>query len=75
MKQRLFGSPGICWLPLGTLFGNPGSRPCFTDFHISVKGENGTLETNTICPELIIGKEEANLLLKPDIYGFLKKFY
>ncbi|MEZ3422384.1 MAG: hypothetical protein K1W39_01570 [Lachnospiraceae bacterium] len=74
VKQRLFGSPGICWLPLGTLFGNPGSRPCFTDFHISVQGKDGTLETNTICPELVIGKEEANLLLKPDIYGFLKNF-
>ena len=31
-------------------------------------------ETDTLCPDFVLEKEEISLLWKPDIYGFLKNF-
>lgn len=74
VKRRLFDYQGVCRLPLCSLFPGCGSEPCFPDFYLSVLKDADTLETNTICPDIVIEKEEINLLWKPDIYGFLKNF-
>lgn len=74
VKRRLFDYQGICRLPLCNLFTGYGSEKVFTDFYLSVQKKPDTWETNTICPDIVIEKEEINLLWKPDIYGFLKNF-
>lgn len=74
IKRKLFDCQGIYRLPLCSLFDGSGSEACFPDFYLSVQKDADTLETNTICPGIVIEKEEINLLLKPDIYAFLKNF-
>lgn len=74
VKKKLYFRPGICRVELRPLFSDFASYGCFEDFHLFLKRERGGWETRTLCPELVIEKEEVNLLLKPDIYGFLKNF-
>lgn len=74
VKIRLFDYQGIYRLPLCSLFAGYGSEACFPDFYLSIQKDADTWETNTICPGIVIEKEEINLLLKPDIYAFLKNF-
>ena len=73
VKKNIFCRPGIYRLPLKSLFSDYSEKSCFPDFHIFINKDK-VWETNTICPELVIEKEEINLILKPDIYGFLKNF-
>ncbi|KAI4451950.1 hypothetical protein C823_006511 [Eubacterium plexicaudatum ASF492] len=74
MKKKLYFQPGVCRVALRPLFSDFAAYGCFEDFHLFIKREKGSWETRTLCPELAIEKEEVNLLLKPDIYGFLKNF-
>lgn len=74
VKKKLYFQPGICKVQLRPLFLDYAVYGCFDDFHLFLKREKGGWETRTLCPELLIEKEEVNLLLKPDIYGFLKNF-
>ncbi|MDE7312399.1 MAG: hypothetical protein K2N87_12400 [Eubacterium sp.] len=74
VKKKLYGRQGICKVALRQLFSEVTPSGCFEDFHLFVRKEKGGFETRTLCPELVVEKEEANLLLKPDIYGFLKNF-
>lgn len=74
VKRKLFDCQGIYRLPLCSLFAGYSSEPCFPDFYLSVQKNTDTWETNTICPGIFIEKEEINLLLKPDIYAFMKNF-
>lgn len=81
VKKRMYQRQGVCMERLDSFFDEKislqkkrESSSVFEDFHLFVKKENGMLETQTICPELFVAKEEINLLLKPDIYGFLKNF-
>ncbi|RKI40048.1 hypothetical protein D7V86_22280 [bacterium D16-51] len=74
VKEKLFCKTGVCRLPLRSLFADYSERPVFDDFHLSVQAKGGILETDTLCPELVIEKEEVTLLWKPDIYGFVKNF-
>lgn len=74
VKKKLFGSPAVCRVQLRTLFSDFAGYSCFEDFHLFVQRDNGGWETRTLCPDLTVEKEEVHLLLKPDIYGFLKNF-
>lgn len=74
VKNKLFSGTDICRLPLCSLFADYSEHPVFPDFHLSVRKEEGVWETDTLCPDLVIEKEEIALLWKPDIYGFLKNF-
>lgn len=74
VKEKLFCKTGICRLPLRSLFADYSEHPVFDDFHLSIQTKEGILETDTLCPELVLEKEEVTLLWKPDIYGFLKNF-
>lgn len=46
----------------------------YEDFHLYRKRKQGYLELHTICPKMFLVKEEIDLLLKPEIYGFMKHF-
>ncbi len=74
VKKKLYFQPGVCRIALRQLFMDYAVYGCFEDFHLFLKRERGCWETRTLCPELAVEKEEINLLLKPDIYGFLKNF-
>lgn len=74
VKKKLYFQPGVCRVALRPLFSDFAVYGCFEDFHLFLRREKGGWETRTLCPELVIEKEEVNLLLKPDIYGFLKNF-
>lgn len=74
IKKKLYFQPGVCRVELKTLFADYTEYSCFEDFHLFLPKEKGGWETRTRCPELVVEKEEINLLLKPDIYGFLKNF-
>ncbi len=74
VKKKLYFQPGVCRTGLRTLFLDYALSGCFEDFHLFTRRERGGWETRTLCPELVVEKEEINLLLKPDIYGFLKNF-
>lgn len=74
VKKKLYFQSGVCRAALRPLFSDFAGYGCFEDFHLFLKREIGGWETRTLCPELVIEKEEVNLLLKPDIYGFLKNF-
>ncbi len=74
VKKKLYGRQGICKVALRPLFSDATAAGSFDDFHLFVRREKGGWETRTLCPELVVEKEEVNLLLKPDIYGFLKNF-
>lgn len=74
VKKKLYFQPGICKVQLRPLFSDYAVYSSFDDFHLFLKREKGGWETRTLCPDLVIEKEEVNLLLKPDIYGFLKNF-
>lgn len=74
VKKKLYGRQGITRVALRPLFSQVQASGCFEDFHLFVRREKGGWETRTLCPELAVEKEEVNLLLKPDIYGFLKNF-
>lgn len=74
VKKRLYCRPGICRVALRPLFAGFAQYGCFEDFHLFINKDAGRWEIHTLCPNLIIEKEEVNLLLKPDIYGFLKNF-
>lgn len=74
VKKKLYVQPGVCRIALRPLFLDFTPYGCFEDFHLFLKRGQGGWETRTLCPELVIEKEEVNLLLKPDIYGFLKNF-
>ncbi len=74
VKKKLYYQPGVCRVALRPLFLEYAVYGCFEDFHLFLKREQGRWETRTLCPELVVEKEEVNLLLKPDIYGFFKNF-
>lgn len=74
VKKKLYCRPGILRIPLQPLFSDFSNTGPFTDFHLFAKRAKGGFETYTVCPKLVIEKEEIQLLLKPDIYGFLKNF-
>ncbi len=74
VKKKLYARPGICRIPLRPLFSDLHSYGFFEDFHLFARRAKGGFETYASCPELVIEKEEIQLLLKPDIYGFLKNF-
>ena len=74
VKKKLYFQSGVCRVALRTLFLDYAVYGCFEDFHLFLRRERGGFETRTLCPELVIEKEEVNLLLKPDIYGFFKNF-
>ncbi len=74
VKKKLFSGTAVCRLPLRSLFADYSQHPVFPDFHLSVRKEEGVWETDTLCPEIVLEKEEITLLWKPDIYGFLKNF-
>ena len=74
VKKKLYFQPGVCRVELQALFSDYAVYSCFEDFHLFLRKEKGTWETQTRCPGLVVEKEEINLLLKPDIYGFLKNF-
>lgn len=75
LKKEAFNRAGMVSYPLPSFFQEPGrDRACYESFHLSVRNKKGVLETYTACPELILQKEEINLLLKPDIYHLIKSF-
>lgn len=74
VKKKLFSRTGICRLPLRSLFADYSKHAVFPDFHLSVRKGEGEWETDTLCPDFVLEKEEISLLWKPDIYGFLKNF-
>lgn len=74
VKKKLYCRPGILRIALQPLFSDYKNYGPFTDFHLFAKRAKGGFETYTACPDLVIEKEEIQLLLKPDIYGFLKNF-
>lgn len=74
VKKKLYYTPGVCRVALRPLFSDFVPYSCFEDFHLFIRKESGIWETRTLCPELSVEKEEIHLLLKPDIYGFLKNF-
>lgn len=73
VKRELYQQNGIVFLLLQQLY----STEPYTDtdfYHLSVKNAKGMLDSYTICPEIMITKEEIDLLLKPDIYNLLHQF-
>ncbi len=74
IKKKLYSRPGVCRAPLRALFCGDMPQGCYEGFHLFVSSAKGKWETKTACPDLTIEKEEISLLLKPDIYGFMKNF-
>lgn len=74
VKKKLYRRPDVHRVPLQQLFSDFAPDACFDDFHLFVRTEKEKWEMRTLCPALILEREDINLLWKPDIYGFLKNF-
>lgn len=66
VKRELYGRDGVFGVDLPALCREE------MEFHLLIRNKKGQFETQTVCPKLKVEKEEIDLLLKPDVYGFVK---
>lgn len=66
IKKKLYHKSGVVSLFLDKEFEK--------EYHLYIKKRQEFLELHTSCPKLFLIKEEIDLLLKPEVYGFMKHF-
>lgn len=66
VKRKFYQKTGAVSISIGQKF--------YSEFQLYVRNKHGYLQLYTSCPDILLLKEEINILLKPEIYHFMKHF-